>query len=49
MQLTKITDRYETEVDKLPQTHFELGGGAAVETIAQFGLQIISTISQNLS
>ena len=29
MTLTAITERYETEVDKLPQTHFELGGGAA--------------------
>ena len=29
MTLTAIAERYETEVDKLPQTHFELGGGAA--------------------
>ena len=29
MNFSPITDRYETEVDKLPQTHFELGGGAA--------------------
>ena len=29
MTLTAIVERYETEVDKLPQTHFELGGGAA--------------------
>ena len=29
MNFSSITDRYETEVDKLPQTHFELGGGAA--------------------
>ena len=29
MTLTAIAERYESEVDKLPQTHFELGGGAA--------------------
>jgi hypothetical protein len=29
MTLTAIAELYETEVDKLPQTHFELGGGAA--------------------
>lgn len=29
MQFTAITELYESEVDKLPQTHFELGGGAA--------------------
>lgn len=26
---TSIIEQYETEVDRLPQTHFELGGGAA--------------------
>tara|TARA_R100001443_G_scaffold54119_1_gene65579 strand:+ start:6419 stop:6991 length:573 start_codon:yes stop_codon:yes gene_type:complete len=29
MSLLDIIEQYETEVDKLPQTHFELGGGAA--------------------
>ena len=29
MSFTAIAERFETEVDKLPQTHFELGGGAA--------------------
>lgn len=29
MQLTKISEQYEAEVDKLPHTHAELGGGAA--------------------
>jgi len=29
MPFTAIAERFETEVDKLPQTHFELGGGAA--------------------
>lgn len=28
MQFTSIVEQYEGEVDKLPQTHFELGGGA---------------------
>ena len=27
--MTSIIELYEREVDKLPQTHFELGGGAA--------------------
>jgi len=28
MSFTSIIEQYETEVDQLPQTHFELGGGA---------------------
>lgn len=29
MTFTEIVEKYESEVDKLPQIHFELGGGAS--------------------